>query len=166
MADAFSGSRIICGKLWKMCVIKDIKNPPRIGIRNNYALWSYDPDARLHHAEEHDVKIHDIGDIIEDIVHSIQYLLSVGRPLIVTGEHGYIFLGRRPSNAFWSGWQRADRVCGTELYGDLVVKLNDKYVAFGRMHGMPKRGSFIIHGGVSLTESVIPVLILKPSGLL
>ena len=162
MAEAFSGSRIIHGKLWRMHVVKDIKNPPRIGTRDNYALWTYDPDARLHRAEEHGVKIHDIKNIVEDIIHLIQHLLSIGRPLVVTGEHGYIFLGRKPSNAFWSGWQKIDRIHETcEVYGDLAIKVDDRYVASGRKHGMPRRGSFIIHGGVSLAESMVPIIILK-----
>jgi len=162
MIDAFSNPRFIYGKYWNMDVVRDIKNPPRIGAYENYALWSYDPDMRLHQAEKYNITLHRIGDVIGDILKLIKHLLSVGKPLIVTGDHGYIFLGKKPNNALWPKPKKASRCYEErEIYEDLFVEVHGKNIAIGRKHAKPSKGSFITHGGISLTESMIPILLLR-----
>lgn len=91
--------------------------------------------------------------------------LSKNAPLIVTGDHGYIYLGANPARYLWGSAPKKQERFGGE-YGDNCLEIDGKKVAIGRIHVNvgPGTNTFIAHGGVSLTESLVPVVTIEVSG--
>lgn len=87
--------------------------------------------------------------------------LSRNVPLVVTGDHGYIFLGTNPNRYMWLPYRRQERFGGE--YGENGIELEGVKIAVGRYHThiTPGGGSFIVHGGISLTESLVPVIMVE-----
>lgn len=162
MHDAFTGLKTIEDKVWRMVMIEDVENPPRIGAQGGTAFFTYHPDGPLHHAERYGVKFYGIDRAIRELVNLVNRLLKVGRPLVVTGDHGYIFIGGKPEKTLWPGWRRAPR-CGGDIttYGKLHIKIDDIGVAVGRRHcDITAKKRTISHGGISITESIVPIVLL------
>ena len=155
------GSRLIEGYEWNTEIIKDIINPPRIGGRKDLALLTYYPDAPLHNAVKYGIaKVQDISNVITSLIVLVKQL-SLTNNLVLTGDHGYLFLGNNPIRYLWRWVRRAYRHGGT--YGKNELEFKGEKMAVGRFHAPDVRrsGAFITHGGVSLTESLVPIVIVK-----
>lgn len=157
---AFStGSRLIEGEMWETLIVENIRDPPRIGKKSRIAILTYYPDAPLHEARKYGVvELHDVGRVVEDLLSLIEEL-SKGVPLVVTGDHGYIFTRGNPALFLWRGWKPLNRY--GESYGDIGEEINGTPVAIGRLHAPKAKDSMIAHGGVSLAESLVPVTVIK-----
>jgi len=161
LEDAFHGSRLIEGYEWSCQVISDVRSPPKIGVRKNLSLLTYYPDAPLHDVVKYRVaEIQDVSRVIGNLVQLISGLAQVS-DLIVTGDHGYIFLGKSPNRYLWRWIGRTDRHGGS--YGSHGLDVGGVQVAMGRLHApdVRKSGAFIVHGGVSLTESLVPIITVR-----
>jgi hypothetical protein len=161
LEDAFQGNRLIEGHEWSCQVIHDIRSPPKIGGRKNLSLLTYYPDAPLHNVVKYGIaEIQDVSSVIGDLVRLISELSRVS-DLVVVGDHGYIFLGKSPNRFLWRWVARTDRHGGS--YGRHGLDVGGVQVAMGRLHApdVKKSGAFIVHGGVSLTESLVPIIIVK-----
>ncbi|RLG48008.1 MAG: hypothetical protein DRO06_02005 [Thermoproteota archaeon] len=158
MAEAFRGSLLIEGVEWEGIVVEDVRDPPRIGTRSGLAILSYYPDAPLHEAVKYGVvRVQDLEDVLSSFSEMVRELSS-GRDLVVTGDHGYIFLGDNPNRYLWR-WKRVERVGGSYSAGE-SLEVDGKRVAVGRWHA-PSSGSFIAHGGVSLAECLVPITVVR-----
>ncbi|MEM2905624.1 MAG: hypothetical protein QW057_08375 [Candidatus Bathyarchaeia archaeon] len=161
LEDAFHGSRLIEGREWSGQVIHDVRSPPKIGGLKHLSLLTYYPDAPLHNAVKYGVaEIQDVSSVIGDLAHLISELAQVS-DLVVTGDHGYIFLGKSPNRYLWRWVSRTERHGGS--YGSQGLDAGGEKVAVGRLHApdVRKSGAFIVHGGVSLTESLVPIITVK-----
>jgi hypothetical protein len=161
LEEAFHGSRLIEGCEWSGIVISDIRSPPKIGGTRRLSMLTYYPDAPLHNAIKYRVaEIQDVSRVIGDLVYLVSEL-SQASDLVVTGDHGYIFLGKSPNRYLWRWIGRAERHGGS--YGDHGLEVEGKWVAMGRFHAPDVRrsGAFIVHGGVSLTESLVPIITVR-----
>jgi hypothetical protein len=158
LKDAFKAERLIEGNKWKGIVIEDLNKPPRLGSETGYMLLTQFPDSPLHNAVAHrTTQIQDVSNVISEVVDLINHL-SKNTPLTVTGDHGYIFLGPNPQRNLWDPYSRVERFGGN--YGEKGMVVDSVSVAVGRFHANTGPGSntFITHGGVSLTESLVPVV--------
>ncbi len=157
---AFSkGSRLIGDRMWDTMIVENVRDPPRLGRRREVALLTYYPDAPLHEAKKYGVvELHDVARVVEDLLSLIEEL-SEGAPLVVTGDHGYIFTRGNPALFLWRGWKPMSRY--GESYGEMGVEIEGTTVAIGRLHAPGSRDSMIVHGGVSLAESLVPVTVIK-----
>jgi hypothetical protein len=161
LKEAFQGDRLVEGTSWKGIVIEDIANPPRLGSKSGHMMLTQYPDSPLHHAVAHrTTKVQDIDSVINDILELIEGL-SNNVPLIVTGDHGYVYLGSNPFKYMWDT-KKMPRF-GSE-YGERGIKINQVSVAIGRFCTNVSTGgsSHIAHGGLSLTESVVPIIKIEP----
>jgi hypothetical protein len=161
LEDAFRGARLIEGREWCGRIIGDVRSPPKIGARRNLSMLTYYPDAPLHNAVKYRVaEIQDVSAVIGELIRLVSELSQVS-DLVVTGDHGYIFLGRSPNRYLWRWVGRSDRHGGS--YGSNGLNIDGEPVAIGRFHAPDVRrsGAFIVHGGVSLTESVVPIVCVE-----
>ncbi len=165
LKDAFRGETQYEGYNWHSDYIADITNPPRIGNQRGHLFLTQYPDAPLHGARIHKTtQVQEISNIIKQLIALIE-LLSKNAPLIVTGDHGYIYLGVNPARYLWGSAPKKQERFGGE-YGDNCLEIDGKKVAVGRIHVNvgPGTNTFIAHGGVSLTESLVPVVTIEASG--
>jgi hypothetical protein len=161
LEEAFQGKRLIEGREWTGMVIGDVRAPPKIGGRRNLSLLTYYPDAPLHSAVKYGVaEIQDLSRVVGDLLRLVSELSQVS-DLVITGDHGYIFLGKSPNRFLWRWSGRSERYGGS--YGSYGLDADGVALALGRFHAPDVRrsGAFIVHGGVSLTESLVPVIIVK-----
>lgn len=161
LKDAFRGETIFEGHIWHSDFIADISKPPRIGSSRGHLLLTQFPDAPLHGARSHrTTQVQDVSNVIGQLIELIESLSS-NAPLVVTGDHGYVYLGSNPARYLWgSAPLRQERFGGK--YGDNGIEVDGVTVAVGRFHVNvgPGTNTFIAHGGVSLTESLVPVITL------
>jgi len=158
LKDAFKAERLINGKKWKGIVIEDLNKPPRLGSETGYMLLTHFPDSPLHNAVAHrTTQVQDVSNVINQVMDLIE-ILSRNAPLTVTGDHCYIYLGSNPQRNLWDPYSRVERFGGN--YGEKGMVVDGVSVAVGRFHANTGPGSntFITHGGVSLTESLVPVV--------
>jgi len=161
LEDAFRGKRLIEGREWSGKVIRDVKSPPKIGGQKQLSLLTYLPDAPLHNAVKYRIaEIQDVSRVVEDLIQLVSKLAQVS-DLVVTGDHGYIFLGKSPNRYLWRWAGRTERHGGS--YGNHGLDVGGEQAAMGRLHAPDVRrsGAFIVHGGVSLTESLVPIITVK-----
>lgn len=161
LEDAFRGKKLLEGYEWSGEVIADIKAPPKVGNRKGLNLLTYYPDAPLHQAIKYGVaEIQDISRVMNDLIHLISELTRVS-DLVVTGDHGYLYLGKSPNKYLWRWIGRSGRFGGS--YGSRKLEAQGEEIAIGRSDAPDVRrsGAFIVHGGVSLTESLVPVITIK-----
>ena len=159
LKDAFRGETMYEGKTWQSEVVEDITNPPRIGNKRGCLLLTQFPDAPLSGARSHrTTQVQDISNVINQLLDLIESL-SHNAPLVVTGDHGYIFLGANPARYLWGSAPKRQERFGGE-YGEQCLEIDGVKVAVGRNHVNvgPGTNTFIAHGGVSLTESLVPVV--------
>lgn len=152
--------RLVQGYNWRMTIIRDINDPPRIGSKSGQALLTYYPDAPLHRAVEHGIKIQDVPRVIGDLVNLIKHLSST-RDLVVVGDHGYIFLGENPAKYLWRWIAKIPRHGGS--YKEYGLEVEGESIAIGRFHApdVKEIGSLITHGGASIVESLVPIIVVK-----
>ncbi len=161
LQDAFRGTGLREGYEWTGQVVDNVRSPPKIGGRRHLSLLTYYPDAPLHSAVKYGfVQIQKVSEVIGDLVKIISELSRVS-DLVVTGDHGYIFLGRSPNRYLWRWIGHTERHGGS--YGDHGLDVGGEVVAMGRFHApdVLKSGAFIVHGGISLTESLVPIITVK-----
>jgi hypothetical protein len=142
-------------------VVEEILNPPRLGINKGFILLTHFPDAPLTGAVAHRTnQVQDVGTVIGLLIDLIKNL-SAHSPLTITGDHGYIYLGSNPQTYMWK-YIKAER--HGAKYGEDGLQLENTTVAVGRNHVNATIGgnTFITHGGVSLTESIVPVVTITP----
>ncbi|MFH2110808.1 MAG: hypothetical protein ABIJ47_06040 [Candidatus Bathyarchaeota archaeon] len=159
LKDAFTGEKLYEGRTWRGDVIADIMNPPRVGSSRGHLLLTQYPDAPLTGARAHrTTQVQDVSRVVGPLIDLVESL-SRNAPLVVTGDHGYIYLGSNPAKYFWGSSPRRQERYGGE-YGDNGLEVDGISVAVGRIHVNVSPGSntFIAHGGVSLTESLVPVV--------
>ncbi len=163
LKSAFSyGNRFIEGISWEMCIVDKIRDPPKVGKKRGIAFLTYYPDAPLHEAKKYGiVELHDITTVVNDLVGLIDKLSS-GAPLVVTGDHGYIFTKGNPGLFLWKGWESKNRY--GESYGKFQLEIGGITLAAGRKHAPKTTESMITHGGVSLTESLVPITVINKEG--
>ena len=165
LKDASRGETLHEGYTWHSDFIADITNPPRIGNQRGHLFLTQYLDASLHGARSHrTTQVQEISNVIKQLIELIESL-SRNAPLIVTGDHGYIYLGANPARYLWGSAPRKQERFGGE-YGDDGLEIDGQKVAVGRIHVNvgPGTNTFIAHGGVSLTESLVPVIIIEASG--
>jgi len=159
MKEHFNNKEIImAGKPWKTSLIENPANPPRIGNETDFAFYSYYPDAPLHNAQIHHTTLQDINDVIGKLITMIKSL-SKYADLVITGDHGYLFLGDNPNLYLWKHI-KSPRFGKNLTIPPYETVGNDK-VAIGRFHAVKSMDSFITHGGISLMESLIPIVIVR-----
>jgi len=161
LKDAITGSKLYWGRQWTGQIIEDISDPPRLGGQRGLMFLTHYPDAPLHQARSHrTTQIQDISKVIKEVVTLVEEL-SRNVPLIVTGDHGYIYLGTNPNKYMWLPYRRQERFGGE--YGENGIEVEDIKVATGRYHAPIISGSttFIVHGGISLTESLVPIIVIE-----
>ena len=159
LKDAFRGETVHNGHTWHSEVVEDITKPPRIGSKRGCLFLTQFPDAPLSGARSHrTTQVQDISNVIGQLMDLIESLSS-NAPLVVTGDHGYIYLGTNPARYLWGSAPRRQERFGGE-YGDNCIEVDGVKVAVGRIHVNvgPGTNTFIAHGGVSLTESLVPVV--------
>jgi hypothetical protein len=159
LKDSFLGETLYEGKTWHSEVIADITNPPRIGNQRSRLLLTQYPDAPLTGARIHrTTQVQDVSSVITQLLDLIESL-SHNAPLVVTGDHGYIYLGANPARYLWGSAPRKQERFGGE-YGENGIEVDGIKVAVGRLHVNvgPGSNTFIAHGGVSLTESLVPIV--------
>jgi len=138
--------------------INDPSNPPRTANRTGMMFFTVYPDASLHQARKYGAAVvQDVSNVMELIINLVEEL-SRNVPLVLTGDHGYIFLGDNPAKYMWVPYRRQPRF--GEEYGDDSIEVDGVNVAVGRRHTPVSRRSdaVITHGGVSLAESLVPVV--------
>lgn len=161
LKEAITGSKLYWGRQWTGQMIEDILNPPRIGDQKGLMFLTHYPDAPLHQARSHrTTQIQDVSKVMSQIVNLIDEL-SKNMPLVVTGDHGYIYLGINPNKFMWLPYRRQERIGGE--YGENGIDIEGINIATGRYHIPMISGSstFIAHGGVSLSESTVPIVIVE-----
>jgi hypothetical protein len=161
LEDAFNDKPLLEGREWTGDVIADIKSPPKIGNRKGLSLLTYYPDAPLHEAKKYGIaKVQDVSRIMKDIIQLVSELTHAS-DLVITGDHGYLYLGNSPNKYLWRWVSRSERHGGT--YGARTLKIQGETMATGRCDAQDVRqsGAFIVHGGASLTESLVPVVLVK-----
>jgi len=159
MKEYFNNKEIIItGKQWKTRLIETPMDPPRIGHETGFAFYSYYPDAPLHNAQIHGTTLQNIGEVIKKLINMVKEL-SRYTNLVITGDHGYIFLGNNPNLYLWKPI-KSPRF-GENLKKPPYLIVKKEAVAIGRFHALKSRDSFITHGGISIMESLVPVVIIR-----
>ena len=161
LESAFHGNRLIEGYEWSGEVISDVRSPPKIGNRRGLSFLTYYPDAALHNAVKYGVaRVQDISRVMNDVIRLISELTQVS-DLVVTGDHGYLYLGKSPNKYLWRWVGRSERHGGN--YGARTLEAQGERMATGRYDAQDVRlsGAFIVHGGASLTESLVPVITVR-----
>jgi len=161
LENAFHNKPLLEGHEWSGEVIADIMSPPKIGNRKGLSLLTYYPDAPLHNAKKYGIaKVQDVSRVMKDIVQLVSELTQIS-DLVITGDHGYLYLGNSPNKYLWRWVSRSERHGGT--YGARTLQTQGETIATGRCDAQDVRqsGAFIVHGGASLTESLVPVVLVK-----
>jgi hypothetical protein len=161
LIEAFRGQKLFEGYEWSGEVIADVKNPPKIGNRKGLNLLTYYPDAPLHNAVKYGVaEVQDVSRVMNDLIDLVSDLTRIS-DLVVTGDHGYIYLGKNPNKYLWRWIGRSERYGGS--YGSRKLEVQGEQITTGRSDAPDVRrsGAFIVHGGASLTESLVPVITIK-----
>jgi len=161
LIEALTGQKLYWGNTWNGDVIEDISNPPRLGKKTGLMFLSYHPDAPLHRARSYGLtQVQDVGQVMKQISNLVSYL-SRNSPLVITGDHGYIYVGDNPNKYLWLPYKRKKRF-GAD-YTTNFMEVEGVRVAVGRFHASVSRRSnaVIVHGGVSLCESLVPVVVVE-----
>lgn len=161
--SSFQGRRLIEGYEWSGSVVTDTRSPPKVGGRTGIHFLTYYPDAPLHNAVKYGVAmVQDVSQVMSDLIYLISELTLVS-DLVVTGDHGYIYLGKSPNKYLWRWIGRSDRHGGN--YGVRTLEVDGETMATGRCDcpDVRQSGAFIVHGGASLTESLVPVILVRRS---
>jgi hypothetical protein len=161
LENAFHGQRLLEGREWTGNVIEDIKSPPKIGNRKGLSLLTYYPDAPLHNAKKYGVaQIQDVSRVMKDLIELASELTQTS-DLVVTGDHGYLYLGNSPNKFLWRWVGHSERHGGS--YGPRTLEIQGERLATGRYDAQDVRrsGAFIVHGGASLAESLVPVVAVR-----
>lgn len=145
-------------------------------------LWSRFPDQRYldSHANSSDM-FEGIWETMSMVWQRTVQAISPKRPILVTSDHGYIFLGGGLSDR---NLDRADQPLGGKRFrifeageplpesrpGLIVDKARRLGILAGRCHNRPpapsSSQSIYRHGGVSLMEMLTPWLVLGPAEIL
>jgi len=160
LKEAITGSKLYWGKEWRGEVIEDITKPPRTGGQNGLMFLTYYPDAPLHHAMSYGTAfVQDVSNVMRHIITLVSNL-SKNTPLVLTGDHGYIYLGDNPNKYMWMPSRRQQRF--GEDYNSNYLEIEGVKVAVGRYHTpvSSRSDAVITHGGISLSESLVPVVIV------
>jgi len=160
MKNVFKRRKLVFrNKVWESYFIKDIVHPPRIGKMRGVVLFTPYPDLPLHEAKKYGVELHNLDEVIKKLIKLIIDLSSVS-PLVVTGDHGYIFVGDSPAIYLWK-WKKSRREA--VLRNGHSITIGGSKVAIGRFHApqTKRRGSLIVHGGISIMESLVPIVIVR-----
>jgi len=160
LKEALTGSKLYWGRRWKGSFISDPSDPPRTAGRTGLMFFTVYPDAPLHGARKYGAAVvQDISNVMRQIIKLVEEL-SRNAPLVLTGDHGYIYLGDNPGKYMWIPYRRKQRF--GEEYGGASIEVDGVKVAVGRRHTPVSRRSdaVITHGGISLTESLVPVVTL------
>ena len=163
LMEAITGIKLIKGRTWEGQIIKDISKTPRIGRQTGKMFLTYYPDDPLHRARTHGkTRVQDISTIMEQLTNLIKEL-STNSPLVVTGDHGYIYVGDNANKYMWLPYRRQDRY--GEDYKEHYIETDGEKVAVGRYHAKVSGRSknIVVHGGVSLCESLVPIAIIEAS---
>jgi hypothetical protein len=155
------GQRLLEGREWTGNVIEDINSPPKIGNRKGLSLLTYYPDAPLHNAKKYGVaQIQDVSRVMKDLIELASELTQTS-DLVVTGDHGYLYLGNSPNKFLWRWVGHSERHGGS--YGPRTLEIQGERLATGRYDAQDVRrsGAFIVHGGASLAESLVPVVAVR-----
>jgi hypothetical protein len=161
LKDAFSGERLICGERWHGEVVETINTPQKLGRETGKLMLTQFPDAPLTGAVAHrTTQLQDVSTVLKLLIDLIDGFTNY-KPLTITGDHGYIYLGPNPQSYMWK-YIKMERTGGK--YGEDGLQLGDCSVAIGRNHVNATIGgnTYITHGGVSLTESIVPVVTIRP----
>jgi len=160
LKEALTGTKLYWGKEWKGEVIEDISRPPRTGDQTGLMFLTYYPDAPLHNAVKYGIAlVQDVSSVMKQIVKLVEDL-SRNTPLILTGDHGYIYLGDNPGKYMWLPYRRQQRF--SEDYSSNYLEVEGVKIAIGRYHTpvSSRSDAVITHGGISLSESLVPVIIV------
>jgi hypothetical protein len=161
LKDALTGTKLYEGQHWHGDIITDITKPPRIGNQHGLMFLTYYPDAPLHHAISYGTAfVQDVSNVMKQIIELIREL-ATNTLLVVTGDHGYIYTGDNPNKFLWLPYTRQQRF-GEEYRGN-YLNVDGVTVAVGRFHApiTTRSKAVICHGGVSLTESLVPVVTIE-----
>lgn len=161
LKEVLTGRKLYWGNAWSGEVIEDISTPPRVGSKTGLMFLSYYPDAPLHHARRYGLtQVQDVGQVMKQLSHLVSQL-SQNSPLVITGDHGYIYVGDNPNKYLWLPYKRRERF-GAD-YKANFMEVDGVKVAVGRFHASVGRRSdaVIVHGGVSLCESLVPVVVVE-----
>jgi len=161
LKEALTGTKLYWGKKWRGALIEDISHPPRIGSQTGLMFLTYYPDAPLHHAIRYgSAVVQNISEVIKQILQLVTEM-SRNVPLIMTGDHGYIYLSDNPNKYMWLPYRRQQRF--GEEYNSNFMEINGIKVAIGRYHAplSSRSDAVITHGGISLSESLVPIVILE-----
>ena len=161
LKEALTGTKLYWGRKWKGEVIEDITNPPRIGNQRGLMFLTYYPDSPLHHAISYGTAfVQDVSNVMKQMIRLVTEL-SKNSPLVLSGDHGYIYIGDNPNKFLWLPYRRKERF--GEEYAANFIEVDGLKVAVGRFHAPVSRRSraVIIHGGVSLSESLVPIITIE-----
>ena len=123
LTDAFKDEPFYWGHTWRSGVIADISNPPRIGSSSGHLFLTQYPDAPLTGARSHrTTQVQNVSQVVGQLIELIESL-SRNASLVVTGDHGYIYLGTNPSKYFWGSAPRRQERFGGE-YGDNYIEVD------------------------------------------
>jgi len=155
------GSITIGGRRWRTNYV----DPSRIGgpVKASDTIFITDlPDAVLHVTIRHGRKTINEDAVVNQLCGIIE-VLSELQPLVITGDHGYLYLNLSPNIYMWSPVIESPRYGSREdVKGNeerQLVEVDNKVVVVGRYH-LPSRHALIAHGGVSLLESLVPILVV------
>jgi len=150
-------------------------NVPQLPSTDPAFVWTRHPDKRLEGALEGNYSTEEVENIYEDVKSLLEDIIheSTHDEFLVTSDHGYVnHLGNSPysvteeqeealSSKFSS---RFCEVANGQSYrvleqANIIKRVQEHYVVRGH-HSWTKRGATkkIMHGGLSLTECMTPVL--------
>ena len=148
---------------------------PQLPTNDPAYVWTRHPDERLEGALQGNYSTEEVEDIYEDVKSLLANVVheSVHDSFLVTSDHGYVnHLGNSPysmsdeeeeaiSSKFNS---RFREVANGQAYrllegANIIKRVQEHYVVRGH-HSWTKRGATkkIMHGGLSLSECMTPVL--------
>jgi hypothetical protein len=141
-------------------------------------LWSRFPDLRFMDSSANSADMYDgIWDVFDLAWKNTVQALPPGRTILVTSDHGYVFLGAGLSDQSLEGKDRVLHGKRCRKFGeDESLPENDPYIWVdpdrrigaikGRCHNRPQAPSasrsIYRHGGISLMEVLTPWLVLGP----
>jgi len=156
-----------------------INNPSNIRLSSNEKyVWSYFPDVMLDKIKTgHTVisSLEEMYKVVEKIVISVIFKLKSDR-IIITSDHGYI---RTEAGFVFSVSEKAKKKFQNTFGSKRYIKMNNLeledlinegyveefsgyYIAKSRyLWPVPGKYSIYIHGGLSLMECLVPVLIVE-----
>jgi len=161
LKEALTGSKLYWGRKWEGVFIENPEDSPRTAKKTGMMFFTVYPDAPLHQARKYGAAVvQDVSNVMGQVVKLVEEL-SRNAPLVLTGDHGYIYLGDNPAKYMWVPYRRQPRFGGE--YGGDCIEVDGVKVAVGRRHTPVSRrsGAVITHGGVSLTESLVPIVTVE-----